>query len=253
MAVPTKAVEARCNFKRVLRIGRYVAIGTISLSEREVQLPAEKPGLGRGMRIVTTDAIGLDYRITFVGRLKPVIALVTCHAIAATRPFGKMSEGRGVRLVTGGALVATERRMSRGTGLPVRYLRMTRRAELGARRKQQVVMGAAVRRVAPNAATLRNRPVYHLERELFLDVLMTLQAKRPGAIAQQPREPRDVGLVTSSTVAVSRGHVRHAGGELRLQIVVTGEADLLLVDLLDGAGTSRQAQRQQEAPHRSPQ
>ena len=42
MAVPAKTVEARRHFKRVLRVRRYMAIGTISLSEREMQLSAEK-------------------------------------------------------------------------------------------------------------------------------------------------------------------------------------------------------------------
>jgi hypothetical protein len=251
MATAAETIEAGSHFKRVLRVRCHVAIGADPLGKWEVKSSAEETCFGRGVRIVTDGALGLDYWMTLVGGLKPGVVLVAHHAIATTLPVGKVSEGRGVWLVAGGALVATERGMQQGTGLPVRYVCMTRRAELRARRYQQMVIGAAVRRVALDAAALLRWRVHHLERQLFREIPVTLHAERPRAFAQQPREPRDMGAVAGRAVPVRRGHVRHPRGQLRLEIV-TGEADLLLVDLLDGAGNADYAQRQEKAPHHSP-
>lgn len=103
------SAETLLDLKRILRVSRRVAIGAISLHEGKVPSSPEETGLGRGVRIVTSAAIGLDHGIVLVGGLELGVLFVTRHAVAAAGTLGEVSKRRGMRLVTGGALVATKR------------------------------------------------------------------------------------------------------------------------------------------------
>jgi hypothetical protein len=92
VAIATELVEARHDAEWSLRARRDVTVGTISVGKRQVQPPSEETRFVRGVGIVTTAAIGLDHRVSFVGRSKTIVVLVTGHAVAATGTCRKMSE-----------------------------------------------------------------------------------------------------------------------------------------------------------------
>jgi hypothetical protein len=140
--------------------------------------------------------------------------------------------------------------MPHGTILPIGDLGMTRRTELSARRKHQMVVSSPVRHVAVHTTPFRNRRMDHFERELFCEILVALGAERPGTFAQKSREARNMRTVASRAITVRRRRVGHSRGDLLSQIVMAGKADFLLVDFLRPADTDVEDQRHQESPHR---
>ena len=75
----------------------------------------------------------------------------------------------------------------------------------------QLVVGAAVRYVALDAAAFLHRLVHDVERQLFRNRLVTLNTQRSGTFSQQSREPRHMGGVAGGALALRRRLVRDPG------------------------------------------
>ena len=92
-------------------------------------------------------------------------------------------------------------------------------------------MGAAVRLVAIDAKPVSHRFVYHWTGENLGQLAVTGRAQHGRTVSEQTRVASDVRIVAGSAVAGLGRRMGYCGVDLGVQVVMTGQTDVLLIDL----------------------
>jgi hypothetical protein len=135
-----------------------------------------------------------------------------------------------VGLVTLGTVSRVERRVSNGALLPLGDPIVAFPAQIDAVAEQEMGVISPVRGVTVDAPAVGNRAVHVLSLQALGDLGVTASAQRTWPIEQQSGEAGNVRIVTGAALGLGRRRVLHARAPGLLQAVVTGTADLSLID-----------------------
>jgi hypothetical protein len=158
---------------------------------------------------------------------------VTAQADPGARTLEQTRIVGGVRLVTGLALSASERRVLHRSTPPVRHILVAGGAQGLARLDQESGVGTAMGLMTGETLASCDRRVDCLVGGLQPEVTMARLAKRAGTLLEKLGKASDMWVVASGAVAVGDRGVLDPGAEGFLQ-VVTLQAGLPLVDLVPG-------------------